>query len=247
MYQRSTFRTPTHPGHIGRVQLRFYDPDPGVPAPAPVPAPTDDLKTLLAQHKNDAVALAATLYTEISGLRSRVPAAGSVVLDAAQATAWTAYQALGTPDLLTTQLKERETFSGELSGLKREKQISDVAGIAGYKASVLQQLPGADKLTFEVRESTVDGKPVKSVIVKDGTTETALDAYAKSHWADFLPSLVATTAPVPKPGTTFPAQNPGGTPPASTLEDYAKQFQAQRDAAANPLAPAAPLRAQNQV
>jgi hypothetical protein len=140
-------------------------------------------------------------------------------------------------DVLTSALTERTTLQTQLSGMQREKLIGDVAGVAGYKASVLGQLPGADKLTFEVRESTVDGKQVKAVVVKDGTAETPLTQYAQTHWADFLPALQSAPVQQQPAGTTFVAQNPGGGQPASPLDAYAKQLQAQRDSAPNPLAP----------
>lgn len=250
MFQRSRFvRTPSNPPFIGRTQLRFFEPETGINPPGGITPPVDDrqnLQGLLARHNNDAMAVVATLLTENHSLRDerrslrgQLPAQGAVVLTPEQATAWSAYSALGAVDALQTALTERTTLQTQLSGMQRDQQIGDVAQVAGYKASVLKQLPGADKLTFEVRESTVDGKPIKAVFVKDGTTETPLDAYAKTHWADFLPALQATPATPPPPtGQPWPRQDAGNNPaPGSALDTYAKRLQEQRDGAPNPLAP----------
>ena len=257
MFQRSSFRTPSNPPFIGRTQLRFFEPDNGTnPAGGTSgqgaqggqgEGDRPNLQGLLQRHNNDALAVVATLLTENYGHRDRIralsaqlPAQGAVVLTPEQAQTWQSYQQLGAVDVLTNALTERTALQGQLSGIQREKHLADVAGVAGYKASVLGQLPGADKLTFEVRESVVEGKPIKAVVVKDGTAETPLDAYAKTHWADFLPALQAAPALATATGTTFVAQNPGtGTPPASPLDAYAKRLQEQRDSVPNPLAPVA--------
>lgn len=251
MFQRSRFvRTPSNPAFIGRTQLRFFEPDTGTNPAGGNNPPADDrqnLQGLLARHNNDAMAVVATLLSENHslrderrGLRGQLPAQGAVVLTAEQATQWSAYQQLGAVDALQTALTERTTLQTQLSGLQRQQLIGEVAGVANYKANVLGQLPGADKLTFDVRESVVDGKPIKAVIVKDGTTETPLAQYAAQHWADFLPALQAAPAPAAPTGTAFVAQNPGGTAPAPTpLDAYAKRLQEQRDSVPNPLAPVA--------
>jgi hypothetical protein len=192
------------------------------------------------------MAVVATLLTENHSLRDerrtlrgQLPAQGTVVLTAEQATAWQAYQQLGAIDALTAQIQGAQTTQTELASLKRERMVATAAEAAGYKASVLGQLPGADKLTFEVREVDQDGKKVKSVVVKDADKETPLADHAKTHWADFLPALQAQGGQGGAPqGTTFVRQDAGGNPPpAGALDTYAQRFQAQRDAAPNPLAP----------
>jgi hypothetical protein len=256
MYRRLIApRTPSNPSFIGRTQLRFFEGDNGNnPAGGTGSAgiggqgDTDrqNLQGLLARHQGDALAVVATLLSENHSLRDerrvlrgQLPAQGAVVLSPEQATQWQNYQQLGAVDVLTSALTERTTLQGQLTGMQREKLIGDVASLANYKASVLGQLPGADKLTFEIRESTVDGKQVKAVVVKDGTAETPLTQYAQTHWADFLPALQAAPAQQQAAGTTFVAQNPGGGQPASPLDAYAKKLQEQRDSVPNPLSPVA--------
>jgi hypothetical protein len=205
-----------------------------------------NIQGLLDRHQGNAMGVIATLLSENHGYRERnrqlqgqLPAQGAVVLTSEQATQWTAYQALGAPDALTTQLQGATTAQAELARLQRERMVASAAEAAGYKASVLSQLPGADKLTFEVREAEVDGKKVKNVIVKDGDKETPLADHAKNQWADFLPALQAqqTQTQTPPAGTTFPRQDAGGNPPANTVDAYAQRYQAQRDAAPSPFAP----------
>jgi hypothetical protein len=213
------------------------------------PNPADErpnIQGLMQRHNNDAMGVITTLLTENYGHRDRIrqlqgqlPAQGATVLSAEQAAQWTAYQALGAPDALTTQLQGAQTSQAELARLQRERMVASAAEAAGYKASVLSQLPGADKLTFEVREADVDGKKVKHVFVKDGDKETPLADHAKNQWADFLPALQAqqTQTQTPPAGTTFPRQDAGGGQPANPVDAYAQRMQAQRDAAPSPFAP----------
>lgn len=255
MYQRSRFvRTPSNPSFIGRTQLRFFEPDGGNnPAGGNNPGGTqgDDrqnLQGLLQRHNNDAMAVVATLLSENHSLRDerrslrgQLPAQGAVVLTAEQATQWQAYQQLGGVETLQTALTERGTLQTQVAGFQREKQLGEVAGVAGYKASVLGQLPGADKLEFSIGEVEKDGKKNKVVTVKDGDKQTPIADYAQSHWADFLPALQATTHQQQQPsGTGWPRQDAGTSPaPGSALDAYAKKLQEQRDSVPNPLAPAA--------
>ena len=220
--------------------------NPGGGNPNPATPPADDrqnLQGLLQRHNNDAMAVIATLLSENHGLRDerrtlrgQIPAQGAVVLTAEQATAWQSYQQLGALDALQQQLQGAQTAQTELASLKRSALIRDAAEVAGYKASVLGKLPGADKLDFQIREVEQDGKKAKSVVVKDGDKETPLDAYAKTNWSDFLPALQAAQQSGQQ-GTTFVRQDAGGAAPASALDAYAKRFQEQRDGQPNPLAP----------
>lgn len=214
--------------------------------------PAEGLRNALQRANNDAMALAAQLYSENYQLRDRnrqltatAPAEGSVVLTREQAAQWTAYQQLGAPDALGTQLQQAQQAQQQLTTLQRQQLLGQVAEAAGYKASVLGQLPGAAELAFEVREATVDGKTVKTAYVrpKDGA-EVALSAYAQQHWADFLPALaVGQQQTQQTQGTPFPGQQPsGGRAPADPVTAAAQRFQEQRDTAYNPLAPKLPAK-----
>jgi hypothetical protein len=233
-----------------------YEPDNGGgnsggnPNPNPNPASGDpqgdrqNLQGLLQRHNNDAMAVIATLLSENHSLRDerrtlrgQLPAQGTVVLSAEDATRWQAYQQLGAVDALTQQLQGAQTTQAELAKLQRERVIASAAEVAGYKASVLGQLPGADKLDFQIREVEQGGKKAKAVVIKEGDKETPLAQYAETNWSDFLPSLRATQTQQQPAGTTFVRQDAGGTAPAGTLDAYAKRFQEQRDGQHNPLAP----------
>lgn len=246
----SNSRTPFGRSTIGRHQILFFEPDSGVNHNGGTggQGAADDrqnLQGLLARHNNDAMAVVATLLSENHGLRderrqlrSQLPAQGTVVLTPEQAQSWQAYQGLGALDAVQQQLQQAQTAQTELAGLRRESLLGRVQEASGYKASVLGKLPGSDKLDFEVRETTVDGKAVKSVVVKDGDKETPLADYAKTNWSDFLPALTAGQQQQPA-GTTFVHQNAGGAGVGNSLDTYAKRFQEQRDAAPNPLSPVA--------
>lgn len=154
------------------------------------------------------------LRDEVSALRSKAAPEGAVMLDANEAAQWQAYQELGVdPPSLKAALAERDEAKGRLTALEREKIVRDVAEAAHYKPGVLGQLPGADALTFELRDTTVDGETKKAAFVKyaDGQV-TPLADYAQEHWADFLPALDADPQHAPVQGTTYPTQSSGGKP-----------------------------------
>jgi hypothetical protein len=232
-------RTPSLASPFERMPLTYYEPDRGDnPGGGQSGDPAQGYQRLLERHNNDALGMARTLYDEnfqyrqrIRDLEGRLPAQGAVVLPAEDAARWQAYQQLGAVDALTQQLQAAQTAQSELTGLRRDAQLRQVAEVAGYKPAVLGRLAG--ELAMEVREA--EGK--KSVVVKDGDKETPLAEYAQTHWADFLPALQAGQQQPPQSsGTGFVRQDAGGKSPSSA-PDYLKEFQAARDAAVNPLNP----------
>jgi hypothetical protein len=201
------------------------------PTPTPAPDPTEGYRKLLEKHQNDVGAVAAKLYDENhslrqknSDLRAKVPADGSTVLDPAQASAWTKYQALGTPDDLTTIKTERDQFATDSQAAAREKLHAAAAEAHGYKAAVLSRLIGQDQLDVTVKEGPArdpkTGEPVKVAVVKHDGKETPLPDYAKAHWPDFLAAL-PTVPPAPRIGTPRQTGNPppppDGTPRKSLV------------------------------
>lgn len=240
-------RTPFGLPAIGRTPVLFFEPDAGTGGGGGSPAPQGDanLQEMLRRTNGDAMALAGQLYAELTATRARVPAAGSVVLPAADAANYEAFRALGDPAALAQKLKDAEAHAGELATIKRQQLLNSVAEIGDgtnkYKASVLGQLPGADKLAFDVRDL---GGDKKAVVVKTEAGEVGLADYAKQHWADFLPSLMvaAQGTPAPQPIiATWPTQPSGAPAPQggqSTLGEASfNQFQAARDAKTNPMNP----------
>lgn len=179
-------------------------------------------ESLLKRHGDNANAVAQLLFNENKELRDtkrelerKLPADGSLVLTGTDATDWATYKALGKPDEVKTFLDERTQLQGKLSGMERETLLRTVADAAGYKSSVLANLDRMAKaegkaLAFEVRDVTIDGKPVKTAFVKDGDKEAALTDYAQNNWTDFMPSLAAQgAAATPPPGTRYLAQHAG--------------------------------------
>ncbi len=119
---------------------------------------------------------------------------GATLLTAEDATLWEAYKTLGAPDALKTTLESAQTATQEAQALKREKAITEAAGVAGYKPSVLTRL--ADGLEITVKPDSKGDK--RAYVVKDGA-ETALEDFASREWSDFLPSLKGTQAPLQAP------------------------------------------------
>lgn len=234
----------------------LYDPNnPPAPPPPASPAPSagqntsgqntsgqntalPDVRGLLDRHNGDAMAVIATLLSENHSLRAerrelraRLPGEGAVVLSGEQAQAWQAYTALGAPDALQQQLQQATTAAQRLAALERERAIGEAAAVAGFKPSVLAQLPGAADLTFEVSEVEQNGTKIKVASVKDKDGKmTPLIEYAKEHWPDFLPALTATQSAT---GARLIPQNVGTTP-GNLLDSYIAAAQKRRDSAPNP-------------
>lgn len=186
-------------------------------APAkPAEATPPDLKAaeqFVAKHGSAAEAVRVLMGENYShreknrALEARVPE-GAVVLKADQAKAWEAYRQLGEPAELKTAKEERTTFAARVATFEREKVHAAAAEVTGFKPAVLNKLAEQDRIEIEVvDEQGKDGKPVKVARVKDGDKTTALDQYAASKWADFLPAL--------KGGDGKGAARAGGTPPPS--------------------------------
>lgn len=150
------------------------------------------------------------LAADLEAAKKRTPAEGSVVLGADDAAAWAAYQAFGKPDKVKALLEQHGQFQGELTTLRRDVLIRDVADATGAKYSVLRTLDRPE-LAYEIKDD--NGK--KTVMIKNGDGDaTEFSVYANAQWADFLSSLMATTRGVQ--GTPFVRQdggNKGATEP----------------------------------
>lgn len=155
------------------------------------------------------------LREEVTGLRSKAAPDGAVVLTADEAKRWEAYQGLGVePAAIKAALTERDEVKQRLTGLEREKVLRDVAEVAGYKPSVLGQLPGSADLAFDIRTVTQDGKSERAVYVKADGKDVPLADYAQQQWADFLPALRVEQQMTQ--GTSYVAQSAGGRAPVQT-------------------------------
>jgi|WetSurMetagenome_2_1015567.scaffolds.fasta_scaffold220251_2 hypothetical protein len=222
--------------------------------------PVAGLQALLARNNNDAMGVAGLLFSEnyqhreqirqlkeqLTAAQAKAPGEGAVVLTPEQAKAWTGYQTLGTVEVITQGLKEKETAQGELTTLRKAATLRDVAAAHGYDAEVLQTLGGA--LEFELRDETVEGQTRKAAFVKDNGTQVRLDQYAQQKWGKFLPSLTASGAALGTQGqatgnqgaagTKFLAQGAGGsTQGADVVGKFMQDAEVARTARPNPLLP----------
>ncbi len=141
-----------------------------------------------------------TLTHQVAEATAQVPAAESVVLSAAQAAQWQAYQALGAPDVLKTTVERATT-------LERAALFQQAATAHGYKATTLAKLPSVQGQTLTMRETLIDGTPVATAYVGD----VPLPEYLMAHDADLLPALTVDAAPSnvpilhqPGPSTSTP-------------------------------------------
>jgi hypothetical protein len=176
------------------------------------------------------------LRDEVAGLRGKAAPEGAVVLSADEAKRWEAYQGLGVePAAIKAALAERDEARGSLAKLEREKVLRDVADVAGYKPSVLGQLPGSADLAFEIRTVTQDGKSERAVYVKADGKDVPLTEYAQQQWADFRPALRIEQQAAT--GTRYVEQSAGGKPPApqDMVSKRLEQQAERRKAQTNPL------------
>lgn len=191
------------------------DPPPKTPVPTPDPAP--DLAKLVdaavAKHGDGTSALKAiisdnySLRDDLKATKAKLPEKGSIVLSGDDAKAWGAYSQLGKPSDLKKALDEGETAKKEAGTFKRKEHHHEVAGVAGFKPTVLDKLASTDNLTLVVKdEKDKAGKPVKVAYVQgEGDAVTPLTEYADKNWKEFLPALKGTPDPL--------RLVPGGTPP----------------------------------
>lgn len=101
---------------------------------------------------------------------------GETVLSGDDAKAWELFKEQG-------GLEAFQSATQELSSLKRDKQLSDVAAVMGWSPKVLTRIGG--DLEYEIK---TDGKE-PTVLVKDGDSFKPLSEYAEAEWKDFAPSL----------------------------------------------------------
>lgn len=169
----------------------------------PVNDGTEGFRLALAKHSNDTASLARdafqrnqALEEKIRDLESRLPKAGSIVLDVGSASDLEAFRALGKPEDLKTALDratENETWR---TARERSDVLHSAAKVAGFDPDVLATLVGS--LRIEVRKvkdktgKDCDVAEVVEVVTVNGKQEerrTTLDKYAESTWPKFLPSL----------------------------------------------------------
>ena len=144
----------------------------------------------------DAHAETDRLNTELREARKKVPDGGQV-LTADEAKAFKTYQELGKPEDLKTEIQAKKDLESKVANRDRMDRIGEVAEVVGYKADVLGELPGAEKLKFELREETVDGEKVQVAYVTtedQGATPQKLEDYVDANWKAFIPALEAEAA-----------------------------------------------------
>lgn len=153
------------------------------------------------RHKNS------NLTRSNDDLKGKVPAEGTVILSKDDAALLDTYRALGTPDVIKTQVETGAAAVQERDTLKRSNTIRTIADVAGYKPTVLERLgPDLEYRVKDVQE-TVNGKAqtVKRAFVVKDDKETPLGEYATREWTDFLSALTVEPATPERPAY--------GTPP----------------------------------
>lgn len=140
------------------------------------------------------------LEKTVQSLEGKVPADGTVVLPKADADALAAYQELGKPDELKTQLETGRTAAQKAAELARRQSITDAAG-KQFNARALERFLPADAELSQQGEG--DGK---AWVVKQGDATKPLADVVKELESDL--GIVLTTGDSTNVGG---GSNPGGT------------------------------------
>lgn len=209
-------------------------PPPNNPPPAETPvflpeAARPGFDAALYRHGRNAMSLAAELFVDNYNVREQnrqlkqqQPAQGAVVLSPEDAKKWKAYQELGDPAELKTQLATAAETKARLDKAERDAVITKAAEGLNWKAPVLVDRVTVSGITVVLKEETVDGEKVQVPYAtwKEGTKgsevqkEAKLEEYAKEKWADFLPALEAGAEQQQAPrGTQFPSTRTVTPPP----------------------------------
>lgn len=181
------------------------------------------VEAALAKHGDQTSALKAVisdLYAardDNKALKAKLPADGALVLTGDDAKEWGTYRTLGKPGDLKKALDEGSTFKETATKYEREKHHAVVAGLVGFKPTVLDDLATAKKVTIVVKdEKDKAGKEIKVPHVQlEGDKTTPLTAYAEASWKDYLPALKGTENQQTKPA-------PNGTPQHSRFQPAPK-------------------------
>jgi hypothetical protein len=178
--------------------------------------PTAAFQNRLKKLDGDAMAFATQLFDENFQLRGqkrelekKLPADGSLILSKEDAATWEAFNALNMkPEEIAEKVKDTETLTGEIAALKKRDVLRDVAGLQGYKLSVLEDRDKAtDGLEYIIKEEGKQGEKRKVAYVKHEGKEVPLEQFASEQWADFVPALKV------EQGNGTAKRGMGGDPP----------------------------------
>lgn len=189
------------------------------PQPEPAPQPQQGYQRLLERNGNDAGAVATLLYQEnyqhrqrIRELEGRLPKEGAVILSGDDAARWEALKA-HKPDEIAAALAERDTLKQQVANVARRETVRKAAEVVGYKASVLEKLPGLPPV-----EVTGEGDTIAAHVITDSGNMLLAD-YVAQQYADFLPALQVQQ----QSGTPFPQQVAGRSVPQSAAQRHIKK------------------------
>jgi hypothetical protein len=134
------------------------------------------------------------------------------------------YEALGTPEELTTRLSAGDEAITTATQLQREKAIGDAAGVLQLKPNALLR-----NLLKDV-ELRVEGEGENAkVLVKDGDTEKPFDDYAKGR-ADLQDALPALTVEARPNGTRMVPLNGATGTKANKFDAIREEVKARNEA-----------------
>lgn len=210
-------------------------PPPTPPTPPAPPAPRDkpsrqDIDRAVSRYGSERAAIAHLLDDNLSLRQYRRIAKGTataddiravlpdglVLLPKADADELAAYRALGKPDEVKTKLGDATKLQGELATQKRATLLAEAAEATGWSAPAFVKLANAENLHVEIREETVDGKPVKKAYARKADAANdplkPLTEYAETQLKDFLPALAKSDGNPPPAGPRVPAQRASGDP-----------------------------------
>ncbi len=137
----------------------------------------------------------ARLKTQLKAARERQIPEGALILVGEDVETWKNLRGLDIPLAdVKAAMQERDQLRVKVSGMERDTQLRNVAGLANWNPDVLIKLDRLDgaKRVYEVK---MDEEGQQYVTVREGDKETlTASEYAQRSWAEFLPALSAKQA-----------------------------------------------------
>lgn len=209
-------------------------PENPAPAPTPVEVPPEREWSERRQQFNDPTDLAldlnrengrlrqtiATLQSNQTTLEGRLPSSSSIVLSTEEAESWTAYQELGTVDVLTASQTELTTLRDETSAMRLDLSVKGIADVLDKPEKDLLFALKQEGARIEAKEENEDdGTKITLYTILTGEGE-AEKKYTPSEWLKSLPDGYAVklaSAPTEQPSRQL-TPNPKPVPTGSRGE-----------------------------
>lgn len=154
-----------------------------------------------------------TISKERDDLKTKLTSASvpadKIVISKTDAELLAAYQAIGQPEQIVAERKKLVELDTQLKTVARDKELSEVARVAGYVPEVFVDLV-TDGMSFEPTKTRVGIKDVDSFKVLDTDPKTGKERVRHlvdleaAEWKHYVPALRAVALTVPLGNSGLP-------------------------------------------